>query len=236
MENILLKYMVDRFNETDYVKHTQINNFPFITISREYGCPSKDIALLIVQKINSHLKLKNHLPSWRMINKEILEETSKELKVDTKRIQKFFNIENRSTIEEILTSLSDKYYHSNKKIKKTLSVIITDFAKIGNVVIVGRGGVCVTNNLKNGIHIRLTAPIDWRADSIVQMKKATSIAEAKKLAEEIDFKRNELLKIMSDNSYKDSFFDLTYNCQSFSKEEIAESIVYHLMLKGKIKI
>ncbi|MEI6695929.1 MAG: cytidylate kinase-like family protein [Bacteroidota bacterium] len=236
MENILLKYMVERFNEAEHVNQTQIHNFPFITISREYGCPSKDIALLIVQKLNSHLKLKNHLPSWRMINKEILEETSKELKVDTKRIQKFFNIENRSTIEEILTSLSEKYYHSNKKIKKTLTVIITDFAKTGNVVIVGRGGVCVTNNLKNGIHIRLTAPIDWRADSIIQMKKATSIADAKKLAEEIDFKRTELLKIMSDNSYKDTFFDLTYNCQSFSKEEIAESIVYHLILKGKIKI
>ena len=128
--------------------------------------------------------------------------------------------------------MSDKYYHSDKAIQKTLFAIVTDFAKKGNVVIVGRGGVCVTNNMKNGIHIRLTAPLDWRADQIAKKTNCT-IAEAKKLAIEIDSKRAELLKIMSNNSFNDSCFDITYNCQSFSKEEIAESIIYHLDLKRK---
>jgi len=235
MENMLLKYMVERFNEPDYESQNPDSILPFITISREYGCPSKDIAALLVHKLNNNPYKKQNEKNWRMISKEILDETSKELKVDPKRIQKIFNIENRSTIDEILNSLSEKYYHSDKKIRRTLSAIITDFAKKGNVVIVGRGGVCVTSCLKNGIHIRLTAPLEWRAERIFEIKKCISFEEAKKLARDIDFKRSELLKIMSDNCFNDSVFDVTYNCQSFNKEEIADSIIYHLGLKDKIR-
>jgi cytidylate kinase len=228
--------MEDRFNKADSEKKKAKTDLPFITISREYGCPSKDIAELLVRKINSHLYLKNNVQSWSVISKEILEVTSKELSVDTKRIQKFMNVENRSTIDEILNSLSEKYYHSDKKIKNTLSVIISDFAKKGNVVIVGRGGVCVTHHLKNGIHIRLTAPIEWRAERILTYKKYHSVEEAKNVAMEIDAKRSELMKIMSNNSFNNSFFDISYNCMTFSNEEIADSIIYHLGLKGRILI
>jgi hypothetical protein len=160
MENILLKYMVERFNESDYERHKIVADLPFVTISREYGCPSKDIAALLVLKMNILPGNKDKEHSWRMINKEILEDTSKELKINTKRIQKFYNLENKSTIDEILNSLSEKYYQSENKIKKTLTQIIRDFAKQGNVVLVGRGGVGVTGDLMNGIHIRLTAPIE----------------------------------------------------------------------------
>ncbi len=225
--------MVERFNEVDTDVNKPVVSLPFITISREYGCPAKDIATLLVRKLNSKpdRKLENN---WRMISKEIFEDTSKELKVDPKRIQKIFNIENRGTINEILNSLSVKYYHSDIKVRKTLSVIIADFAKKGNVVIVGRGGVCVTNHLKNGIHIKLTAPFEWRTERIQEIKKCASKEAAKKLAIEVDAKRAELLKIMSNNTFDSSIFDVTYNCKSFNKEEIADSIIYHLGLKGSI--
>ncbi|MFZ4398703.1 MAG: AAA family ATPase [Bacteroidales bacterium] len=236
MENILLKYMVERFNKHDTEYKIFNTDFPFVTISREYGCPSKDIAELLVQKINKHLYLKNNAQVWKMISKEILENTSKELSVDPKRIQKFFDVQNRTTIDEILDSLSAKYYQSDKTVKKTLTIVISDFAKKGNVVIVGRGGVCVTNNLKNGIHIRLKAPLEWRAQKILEANHIRDIEEAKKLALDIDSKRIELLKIMSNNCFNESFFDITYNCKSFNNEEIADSIIYHLGLKSKIMI
>jgi len=222
--------MSERFNAANYDKGITPRNLPFITISREYGCPSKEIAALLVLEMNNKRKEKDNIHPWQMINKEIIAEASKELKVNTNRIQKFYTTENRTAIDEILNSLSQKYYHSDKKIQKTLSTIITDFAKKGNVVIVGRGGVCVTSSFKNGIHIRLTAPLEWRAEQIMKAKNCT-IEEAKKLANDIDHKRNELLKIMSNNCFNESIFDLTYNCRSFSKEEIAESIIYHLGLK-----
>jgi len=228
MENFLLKYMVERFHENDSQKHLKPVNFPFITISREYGCPSKEIAKLVVHKLNLHKDLSNKTQIWRMISKEILEEASKELKVDIKRIEKFFNVENKGNIDEILNSLSEKYYHSDKKIKKILSAIIVDIAKKGNVVIVGRAGVCVTNELKNGLHIRLIAPLEWRAEQLFEKKYAQSLEDAKKLAIAIDYKREKLLKIMSNNTFNDAVFNLTYNCQFFSKEEIADSVIYHL--------
>jgi len=120
MENILLKYMVERFNlEQDGIKIQQ-KNLPFITISREYGCPAKDVAAMIVARLNvANEKIKN-FQAWTWISKDILQAASSELNIDTSRIDKIFNDEKRGTIDEILNALSDKYYQSDRKILKTI--------------------------------------------------------------------------------------------------------------------
>ena len=231
MENILFKYMSERFNTANIENVPAISNLPFITISREFGCSAKEISELLAQKMNKKMEGKNDVQYWRVINKEIIFEASNELKVDPNRIKKFFTTENRTAIDEILNSLSEKYYHSDKAIQRTLSSIVADFARKGNAIIVGRGGVCVTHNFLNGLHIRLTAPLEWRIEQIAKKTNCTTV-NAKKIALEIDLKRAELLKIMSNNCFNDSFFDITYNCQSFSKEEIVASIIYHLDLRN----
>ncbi|MCX6231672.1 MAG: cytidylate kinase-like family protein [Bacteroidetes bacterium] len=235
MDNILLKYMVERFSKLEIETHKSKHDLPFITLSREYGCPAKEVAQLLVKKMNEIELQKNISHPWRLISKEILEATSQELFVDKKRIEKFYNVENRTAIDEILNSLSEKYYKSDKKIQNTLKAIITDFARMGNVVIVGRAGVCVTNHFKNGIHIRLNAPLEWRAERLVEKKFCDSLADAKKMATDYDLKRTELLRIMSNNTFNESCFDLTFNCQTFSIDEIVDSILYHLSIKGKLK-
>jgi cytidylate kinase len=233
MENILLKYMVKRFSELEPEMYKSKNDLPFITLSREYGCPAKEIAQLLVQKMNESELNKSMPHPWKLISKEILESTSIELTVDKRRIEKIYNGENRTTIDEILSSFTEKYYKSDKKIQNTLKAIITDFAKMGNVVIVGRAGVCVTNHFKNGIHIRLNAPIEWRSQRLLDLKYCDNKNDAMKMANAYDTKRSELLKIMSNNTFDESCFDLTYNCQTFSVEEIVDSILFHLKMKGK---
>jgi cytidylate kinase len=235
MENILLKYMIERFNEAKQEKINTQNNLPFVTISREYGCPAKEISSLLVQKININYSSLNQSDPWRIINKEILEEASRELNINPERINKFFSAEKRGTIDEILSSLTEKYYKSDLKIKKTLAKIIKDFANKGNVVIVGRGGVSATYNINNGIHIRLFAPLEWRAEKIIEKGYCKSMEEAKKLAKEIDFKRNELIRIVSNNCFDESSFNITYNCSFFNNEEITDSIIYHLIIKKLLK-
>jgi hypothetical protein len=55
------------------------------------------------------------------------------------------------------------------------------------------------------------------------------------MAFDYDIKRTALLKIMSNDTFNESCFDLTYNCQTFNIEEIADSIIYHLKVKGKLR-
>ncbi len=225
--------MIERFeDEKQFSKTIYPQNLPFITISREYGCPAKDIAALLVNKINLGFKEKSSGQEWRIISKEILEEASKELNTHPNRIKSFIKAEKRGAIDEILTSFSEKYYHSDLKIKKTLTKIIQDFALKGNVVIVGRGGIGVCCSLNNGFHVRLCASLDWRAANILQKGYAENIEDARKLAIFTDNKRNELIKLMSNKCKNELTFDITYNCSFFNKDEISDSIIYHLKLKG----
>jgi len=233
MDNILYKYMIERFKE-DRIEKKQITNLPFITISREYGCPAKEIAALLIENLNKQITKDKNIPHWRWISKEILETASEELNVNPSRIKLLFGNDKRGIIEEILTSLSQRYYHSDQKIRKTLAKVITDFACDGHVVIVGRGGIAATLDIVNGLHIRLIAPIEWRANKIKERGYCDTIEEAKHLAYETDKKREEFINSMTKKTIDNTSFDLIYNCQFFSKDEIVSSIIYHLKMKGRI--
>ena len=60
---------------------------PVITISREYGCPSKLIAAMLTDLINEKYARKN---KWHWISKEILEETARKLGLTPREIKYIF--------------------------------------------------------------------------------------------------------------------------------------------------
>jgi hypothetical protein len=110
MTNILLQYMVERFNAPASKETTVVESRPFITISREYGCPAKEVANCLEKKLNTGQQAGLPSGKWKVISKEIMEQAARELNIDTSRIEKIFYEEKRSTIDEILNALSEKYY------------------------------------------------------------------------------------------------------------------------------
>ena len=168
MENILLKYMEQRLRDPlKELRKTQ-ETLPFITISREYGCPAKAIAAVIACKLNKESIDKRNFKEWKVVSKEILNETAHELNLNPDRVYKIINKEKRTTIDEILNALSEKYYQSDRKIYNTIATVIKGFAQQGNVIIVGRGGVAITYEFRNALHIRLIAPKEWRIAKILE--------------------------------------------------------------------
>ncbi|HNZ42341.1 MAG TPA: cytidylate kinase family protein [Bacteroidales bacterium] len=231
MGNILLQYMVNRFNAGAEGIKPPVANLPFITLSREYGCPAQDVAVMLVDRLNNANEKTKNLPPWTKLSKEILLAASQELHVDPSRIYKIFNDEKRGAIDEILNAFSEKYYYSDLKILKTLDKIILDFATRGNVVIIGRGGMAVTRHLSAGVHVRLFAPIEWRVKKLIESGACTTIEAAKKLSNQIDFKRNVLLKSKSKSDNYEDDFDVFYNCKYLGAEDISESIIQLMKLK-----
>ncbi|HOY31364.1 MAG TPA: cytidylate kinase family protein [Bacteroidales bacterium] len=231
MDNILYKYMVERFNRELEGKKAEHRKLPFITISREYGCPAKDIAGRVIDRLNRENEKDKQAQRWTALSKEILLTASEELNVNPERIRKIFNDEKRGVIDEILNAFSEKYYYSDRKILKTLDKIILDFALHGNVVIIGRGGMAVTRHLPLGIHVRLFAPLEWRIQRLFNSGLCKTMEEAKKLSNQIDFKRNALLKSKTKSENYEDDFDIFYNCKYMTEEEITDSIIQ--ILKGK---
>ena len=202
----------------------KLNPGPVVTISREFGCPSKVIGEILIEKINAVLLEKRVKTKWRFISKEILQETAKELHVDPSTIEYVFKYEKKSFFDEILSAQTNKYYKSDKKIRNTIGEVIRTIACQGNVVIIGRGGVAITKDIPHSLHIKLEAPIEWRV-LIVSEKYNLDFNKAQEYTIEMDKKRAEFRNYFygKDNDY--TAFDVKFNCMTLTNEEIASTIV-----------
>jgi cytidylate kinase len=217
----LLKYTSDRIHESnDRYKEPG----PVITISREYGCPSKIIAARLSEELNRKMFVKGKDIKWKYVTKEILAEAARALEVDPEKIKYVFDYEQKSMIDRIISAQFNKYYKSERKIRNTIAKVIRNMAHEGHVIIVGRGGVAITHDMPRSLHIMLEAPLEWRVVRVAENYKITQ-EEARKTAIEVDKKRKEFRDYFQGKGSDYTRFDLTFNCMAFTIEEIVQIII-----------
>jgi len=221
MKGDLLTYLTHRYYKSEI---TKTETGPVITISREFGCPSKMIAAKLAEIINSKLAARGMKDTWNWVSKEILTEAANELSMQPDEIQYVFDYEQKGILGDILSSHAHKYYKSDKKIRNTVGDVIRTFGIRGNVIIVGRGGVAICKDIPHSLHINLEAPLEWRAVRISQKYNLT-IDKAKKLAIDTDKKRKEFREYFAGKNSDYNRFDVVFNCMTLSVDEIAESIL-----------
>jgi cytidylate kinase len=228
MENLFQKYLEESFRNPELLKPRSFA--PVVTLSREYGCPSKLIGQMLVKSINSRLT-QSHSTPWQMINKEIIEEAARELNIPEVQVASMLSAEEKGVVMDILTFSST--YGGSHRVRKTVEKVLKNFAARGHIVLVGRGGVAVLREIPNSLHIKLHAPLEWRANEISE-KKGISAKEALECIREVDFKRNKLLETLLGKTIDPTLFDAAFNCKYLSKEEIVMSIVKLLELRKMI--
>ncbi len=217
----LLKYMSGRLQKDN-------NNIkapgPVITISRLYGCPAKKVALKLTEELTKKMFVKGLDAEWRIITKEIMSESAKELGLEPSKIKYVFKYEQKGILDDILEAHSNKYYKSDRKIRSTIAQVIKNISHEGNVVIVGRGGVAITRDILKSLHINLDAPLEWRVLRASE-KNCMSIEEARKYTIEIDHKRKQFREYFEGKNTDYTRFDLTFNCMTLSVDEIVGIIM-----------
>lgn len=229
--NILLKYMERRFNKKEE-KESPIEAGPVITISRETGCPAKRIARLLALALNKRNQNKNI--HWKCVSKEILYEAARELDMNPSQIKYVFDFEQRGIWDDILSSFSTKYYKSDRKIRSTIAEVVRAVSEQGHVIIIGRGSVAITRDIPNSFHINLQAPLEWRAEILIE-KSGMKIDEAREFALETDSKREKFRNSFYGNNTDYTRFDVSFNCMTFSDEEIVTAIINMLEYRGLVK-
>ena len=225
MSNILINYMKHRFNpETIVPEKNKLKAGPVVTISREYGCPAKRLAGMLSSALN-RIELENYSKNhWQWISKEILDESANELNLKSNMIREIVNKEESGVVDDIVMSLSYKYYPGDHKIKKTIGGVIRSFAEQGHVIIVGRGGVSITRDITDSLHIKLQAPLEWRVND-VSKKQMISLTEAKKKIRTIDDQRKMLRDFFEGAKSDDSMFDVIFNYMTLDEEDIIATII-----------
>ena len=226
----LSKYLADWYKE-DPARN--IYPGPVVTISRDVGCPAKRIAACLTEQLNKLKKVQSKDHPWRWISKEILEESARELQVDSSQIQHVFDYKSRGVLEDLLLAQSKDYYKSDLKIRTTIAKVIRNFANEGNAVIVGRGGVAITRDIPKSLHIFFEAPLEWRALRVSE-KHDFTIEQARNYAQNIDKKRSHFRDYFQGKGTDYTRFDIKFNCMTLTQDEIINTIVGALKTRDMI--
>jgi cytidylate kinase len=202
---------------------------PVVTIAREAGCPGRKVAQKLSDALNQLYLKEKKSEVWKWVGKEIFDEAAKELDLEPEEVQRVFK-EKRNIIDEILSSQTQKFYKSDRRVRKTIGQVIRSMANDGHAIILGRGGVAITKDIPSSIHIFLEAPLEWRA-AIISEKQCCSHSEAIKYAEEIDKRRAQYRDYFEGKGTDYTWFDVRFNCMTLDADEIVAAIVKLMELK-----
>lgn len=205
---------------------------PYVSISRDFGCMANPLAQKLASELNRLIKSKGNRNEWKWLNKSILTESSKALEISPSKIQYVFQSQKKTMMEEIVGAMSARYYKSDKKIRNTIISVVKSIAKSGHVILVGRGGVAFAGSNPDSLHIKLTAPIEWRIDRISQAYQKTR-SDALKYIREVDLERKYLIDSFMGFETDHSIFDIVFNRKTLDEDEIV-SIILNLMEKRNL--
>lgn len=226
----LQSYLVQKFEKES---ETTCKSCHYITISREVGCSSIEIATELSEELTKLQSDKAKTKPWQWISKELINESAKELDLKPDHIKHVFDVEQRNFLEDIIYSFAGNYAH-DIKIKKTVKKVVNDLIGEGNIIIVGRGAVAFTQEKTNGINIKLYAPFEYRVNEIMKAKGIDKAA-AEKYVKDLDSKRKSLIKDFSGSTPDHELFDVMINVSRFTTKEIVSSIIGLMDAKGFIK-
>jgi len=194
---------------------------PVITVSRLTGCDGREVAAELVAKLN----LRFNTNKWKWVDKDIIYHAAHELRTDTHRVETYYQGFGMSDISQMIMAFSGTFV-TDSCVKKAHREVVTSSARDGYAVIIGRGGVAITREMTNSLHVKLVAPLPWRIDNVTK-KKEMSAEKAEEYIVETDEKRHKLIIDFLDKKplCLDYLFDVTLNRGSFSIDQISSMIL-----------
>lgn len=107
----------------------------------------------------------------------------------------------------------------------TVESVIRDFAKTGNVIIVGRGSQVTLNEWPNSLHLQIIAPMDARVDRLMKQNKIDRETALNRLIAS-DKARTTYLQRNYHVRWLDSrLYDLVINTGKIRDEDAVELII-----------
>ena len=194
---------------------------PFVTISRQAGAGANTLANAILEQLAE--REEPLFQNWQRFNQELCKKIAEEpgLKVPLESLLQF---EYRSEIEDMMEEIiggNTPQDVINKKIFQWMRTL----AAFGKVILVGRGGVCLTRHLPLGIHVRLIAPLSVRIKRMAALLGLTE-KKAKEFVLEQDKSRAQLMKNYFNKKIEDPLlYDAVWNTGAVPMDQIASAVV-----------
>jgi cytidylate kinase len=201
---------------------------PFVAISRQYGCHGYSLGVLLATTLSEQTG-----QDWGVYHKDILER----LATETNLAQEFIEREmssKHSVLVDFFRAFSTEHIPSGYEIRNRITTIMRGLAIQGQAIIIGQGSAGATQDLPNGLSIRLEAPDDWRVRQ-VSAEEGLDAIQARQKIHEVEAKRDYIRHIYELKFPRRPAFQITYDCSGFSVSEIARHIIAMMKIKGLIR-
>ena len=195
-----------------------------ITISRQFGAGGKTLGEMIARELD-----------YRFLDDVVIQELAKKAKVTTDTIK---DIERTSggVISKMISSMlsrnyierivgEDKGYINEEIYVELIKDVLTNFAKEGNVVLLGRGGQYILKDFEDAFHVLLVSDMENRIKFMQQFYKMTD-AQAEKSVKHGDDRRRNLYKKLDHTDYNSpNLYHIVLNMSRVSLDSALETIV-----------
>ena len=162
----------------------RLETYPFVAISREFGCEALALAEQLVETLNE--RCRPSIP-WVGYDRELLDKVTEDPGMQ-RAILDMLDDKRRVAMGKLFDTIINRQGADALVVRKLAEVIRT-LAVHGHAVLVGRGSSLVTQDLRNGMHIRLVAPRAWRVHAIAANRNL-SMNEAEKTVTEGEKQRH----------------------------------------------
>ena len=214
---IIRQYLKRRADSDD-----DLGRFPFVTISRQAGSGSRELAEEIIRQIGGKLEA-GMANGWQIFDQELCELMAGDPKIGVS-LQDLLTEEYHSEVHEVVYDMirgSSGQYRTYKKVFATVRAL----GYLGKVVIIGRGGAHVCHDLPLGVHIRLVGSEAKRVEKMARMMKLDT-REALKKVRELEKGRARLVQDFFAKDINDPLaYHAVFNIDSLEPAEIATPVV-----------
>jgi len=183
------KRYIESHTEKSKKPFTKSEVYPCITISRQTGAGSKPVSEKLVQIMDEYSEPEG--VKWAFFDRNLIEKVLEDHHLP-KQISDFMPEGKYKHLNAVVNELLGLKPAEWTLIHKTTDTIL-QLARMGNVVIVGRGANIITSKLKNTFHVRLIASLEKRVEHI-EILMNLSEEEALNYIKKEDEKRKKYLK------------------------------------------
>jgi len=180
------KRYIESHTDKSEIPFNRAVNYPCITISRQTGAGSKPVCEKLIEILDQYSEPEDI--NWAFFDRSLIEKTLEDKHLlknisDYMPEGKYKHIS--ATVHELLGLKPSEW----TIIHKTTETIL-QLARMGHVVLVGRGANIITMKLNNAFHVRLVASIEKRTEHIMNLMGFTEKEAVSYIKKQDDNRKN----------------------------------------------
>jgi cytidylate kinase len=203
------------------------NVYPCITISRETGAGAQTVCEELIKILETVSGTEdNH---WTFFDRELIEKILDDHNLP-KQISEYLKEDKYRHLSSAVNELLGLHPTQWTLIHKTTETVL-QLARMGKVVIVGRGATIITSKLSNTFHVRLIAPLENKIRYVMHLLNLNRIDAETFIKKEDSARKKYVASNFSKDIADQELYHLIINTGLLSHKEAAHVIADAVMKK-----